>query len=65
MLGQLAAAPLPAAASAAEPNVGVIISDEQGWADYRFMGHLHIATPALDKLAVKLNAWRTPVAAAK
>jgi len=29
----------------------LIISDDQGWGDYGFMGHPHIQTPALDQLA--------------
>jgi len=33
------------------PNVVLIISDDQGWADYGFMGHDAIQTPQLDKLA--------------
>jgi len=33
------------------PNVVFIISDDQGWDDYGFMGHEHIKTPHLDKLA--------------
>lgn len=33
------------------PNVLLIISDDQGWADYGFMGHPDIATPRLDQLA--------------
>ena len=36
---------------AAQPNVVFIISDDQGWWDYGFMGHEHIETPHLDKLA--------------
>lgn len=39
------------AAPATRPNIVVIISDDHGWTDYGFMGHPHIATPALDKLA--------------
>jgi len=39
------------AAGPERPNVLVIISDDQGWADYGFMGHPHIATPRLDRLA--------------
>lgn len=35
----------------AQPNVVMIISDDQGWGDYSFMGHKHIKTPHLDKLA--------------
>jgi len=33
------------------PNVVLILSDDQSWTDYSFMGHEHIATPHLDKLA--------------
>ena len=33
------------------PNIVYIISDDQGWDDYSFMGHPHIKTPNLDKLA--------------
>jgi arylsulfatase A-like enzyme len=42
----------PDLAPAAErPNVVVILSDDQGWTDYGFMGHENIKTPHLDKLA--------------
>jgi arylsulfatase A-like enzyme len=33
------------------PNVLYIISDDQAWTDYGFMGHQQIKTPHLDKLA--------------
>lgn len=33
------------------PNVLYIISDDQSWTDYGFMGHPQIKTPNLDKLA--------------
>ena len=33
------------------PNIVYIISDDQGWDDYGFMGHPHIQTPNLDQLA--------------
>ena len=33
------------------PNVVLIISDDQAWGDYSFMGHPQIKTPHLDKLA--------------
>lgn len=33
------------------PNVIMIISDDQGWTDFGFMGHPHIRTPHLDQLA--------------
>src|SRR5204862_312427 len=38
-------------ATAAPPNVVMIIGDDQGWRDYGFMGHERIKTPHLDKLA--------------
>lgn len=33
------------------PNVVLIISDDQAWNDYSFMGHEQIETPRLDQLA--------------
>ena len=36
---------------AAPPNVVMIISDDQHWGDYGFMGHPQIQTPHLDRLA--------------
>ena len=33
------------------PNIVLIISDDQSWTDYGFMGHPSIQTPCLDKLA--------------
>lgn len=41
------------AVAAAKPNVLLILSDDQAWSDYGFMGHEHIETPALDRLASK------------
>ena len=38
---------------AAPPNIVLIISDDQAWDDYSFMGHPHIKTPHLDRLAVE------------
>lgn len=38
-------------AVAAPPNVVFIVGDDQAWTDYGFMGHPHIQTPHLDKLA--------------
>ncbi len=45
--------PVPAseAVHAKPPNIVYIISDDQSWTDYGFMGHPHIETPHLDKLA--------------
>ena len=34
-----------------KPNILLIISDDQGWTDYGFMGHPEIQTPHLDRLA--------------
>ncbi|HCR29489.1 MAG TPA: sulfatase, partial [Opitutae bacterium] len=33
------------------PNIVLIISDDQGWTDYGFMGHPEVQTPHLDRLA--------------
>ena len=38
-------------AAAAPPNVVFIVSDDQHWGDYGFMGHPHLRTPHLDRLA--------------
>ncbi len=40
-----------AIAHAAPPNVVFLLSDDQGWADYGFMGHPKVQTPNLDRLA--------------
>lgn len=45
----LAACPLPAA----PPNIVMIVSDDHHWGDYSFMGHPHLQTPHLDKLAAQ------------
>lgn len=39
------------AQGSAPPNVVMIISDDQAWTDYGFMGHETIRTPRLDQLA--------------
>ena len=33
------------------PNIIFILSDDQAWTDYSFMGHEHVATPHIDRLA--------------
>ena len=33
------------------PNVVLIVSDDQAWTDYGFMGHPYVRTPNLDRLA--------------
>ena len=37
--------------SADKPNIVLIVSDDQAWTDYGFMGHDIIETPHLDRLA--------------
>src|SRR3954453_19880754 len=45
---------LPAFARSEErPNVVMIVSDDQGWTDFGFMGHPQIRTPNLDRLAAE------------
>ncbi len=46
-----AAAPQP-------PNIVLILSDDQGYTDYGFMGHAEIETPHLDKLAKESALFR-------
>ena len=41
------------AAEAKPPNVLLIISDDQAWTDFGFMGHPTIRTPSLDRLAAQ------------
>ena len=44
--------------SYAQPNVLLIISDDQAWTDYSFMGHPDIRTPNLDRLASESAVFR-------
>jgi arylsulfatase A len=37
--------------AAERPNIVLIISDDQAWSDFGFMGHPHVETPHLDRLA--------------
>ena len=41
-----------------QPNVVLIISDDQAWTDYGFMGHDSIQTPHLDQLAKESVLFR-------
>lgn len=41
------------AADTSPPNIVLILSDDQAWTDYGFMGHPVIKTPHLDKLAAR------------
>jgi len=45
-------------ALAAPPNVVLIISDDHHWGDYGFMGHPHLRTPNLDRLAAEALTFR-------
>ncbi len=49
----LLCSPFSNADESAKPNVILIISDDQGFADYGFMGHERIMTPHLDKMAAE------------
>lgn len=40
------------------PNVVLIVSDDQAWTDYGFMGHPQIKTPRLDRLARESLVFR-------
>src|SRR4051794_13741172 len=44
--------------SGTSPNVVLIIADDIGWTDYGFMGHPHIKTPRLDRLASQSLTFR-------
>ena len=44
--------------SAAPKNVVLIISDDQHWRDYGFMGYEHLRTPHLDRLARESLVYR-------
>ena len=60
MLLAAAFSPVPQAHAAApeKPNIVMIISDDQAWGDYGFMGHPVIQTPHLDKLAAESLTFR-------
>ena len=46
------------AESETPPNIVLILSDDQGYTDYGFMGHPKIETPNLDKLAKESALFR-------
>ncbi len=52
VMGSAFARPAPAS-EARPPNVLYIISDDQAWTDFGFMGHPVIKTPQLDRLAAQ------------
>jgi arylsulfatase A-like enzyme len=41
-----------------KPNIVLIVSDDQAWTDYGFMGHAHLKTPNLDRLASESLLFR-------
>ena len=43
--------------SARQPNVIYIISDDQGWTDYSFMGHAYIETPNICSTIRQVNMY--------
>lgn len=43
----------PPVVSSSKPNIVLILSDDQAWTDYGFMGHPHVQTPHLDKLSAE------------
>jgi len=43
--------PNPTAQTKSLPDIVYILGDDQAWSDYGFMGHAHIQTPNLDRLA--------------
>jgi arylsulfatase A-like enzyme len=40
------------------PNIVMIVSDDQAYTDYSFMGHPHLKTPHLDRLAAQSLTFR-------
>lgn len=42
-----------------KPNIVLIISDDQGWNDYGFMGHPEVETPNLDALARRSSVFKS------
>ncbi len=54
----IAALSLSVDGAAKKPNVVILLSDDQAWTDYGFMGHEHIETPHLDKLASESALFR-------
>jgi arylsulfatase A-like enzyme len=58
LLGAALLVLLSCRAQAAPPNVVMILSDDQAWGDYGFMGHPVIQTPHLDRLARESLTFR-------
>lgn len=45
-------------AAKGQPNIVLILSDDQAWSDYGFMGHKVVQTPNIDKLAKQSVVFR-------
>jgi len=58
IVGCLCAASTEAHDGDRSPNVVFILSDDQAWTDYGFMGHPQIQTPNLDRLAKQGAVFR-------
>ncbi|MFM7926527.1 MAG: sulfatase [Pirellula sp.] len=41
-----------------KPNIVLIVADDHAWTDYGFMGHPHLKTPHLDRLASESLVFR-------
>jgi uncharacterized sulfatase len=54
----VAACALPRETAAAPPNVVLILSDDQAWGDYGFMGHPVVQTPNLDRFSRESLTFR-------
>ncbi len=48
----------PASGADRPPNVVLIVSDDHAWTDYSFMGHPHVKTPRIDRLAAEGMTFR-------
>ena len=44
---------LASGAKAAQPNVVILLADDQGWGDLSFNGNTNISTPNIDSLGKK------------
>ncbi|WP_404306173.1 sulfatase family protein [Neorhodopirellula lusitana] len=58
LLSLLALVVYATTANAKQPNIVLILSDDQGYTDYGFMGHEEIETPNLDQLAKEGTLFR-------
>jgi arylsulfatase A-like enzyme len=64
LVGPAFAAEPSSSPNSTSPNIVLILSDDQAWTDYSFMGHEVIQTPHLDRLAARSAVFRrgyTPV----